>query len=316
MRIAFHDNGLTLRGTTVAIYDYAYYTRKYIGNDSIILYNKKHSGNAVDVIDKFSKEFPVFGYDNISQIDEILTREKCDYFFMEKSGKYDGIISKVCKNLIHAIGICNTNDKHGDIFAMGSEWLSKIVNYEIPFVPYIVDLPEIDENLRKDLGIPENHFVFGRNGGWETFDILWAKEAIKEALEIRSDIWFVFQFTEPFIKHERVVYLPGDPNLVNKVKFINTCDVMLHARQVGESFGLSCGEFSLRNKPIITYFGSPERNHIDVLDNKGIYFNNKEELLNILFKINKDFIREKNWNCYDIFNPVDVIKKFKEVYLK
>ena len=41
----------------------------------------------------------------------------------------------------------------------------------IEYVPYVVDLPEVDGDLREELGIPENAFVFGRNGGSETFDL-------------------------------------------------------------------------------------------------------------------------------------------------
>ena len=59
MKIAFHDNSLSLRGTTVALYDYAYFTRKYLGNESIILYNKNHSANSDDVVKKFKKEFDI-----------------------------------------------------------------------------------------------------------------------------------------------------------------------------------------------------------------------------------------------------------------
>jgi hypothetical protein len=316
MKIAFHDNSLSLRGTTVALYDYAYFTRKYLGNESIILYNKNHSANSDDVVKKFKKEFDVFEYDSLSQIDEILSRERCDYFFMEKGGKPDGIISSICTNLVHAIGICNKNDTHGDKFAMGSEWLSKITNYEIPYVPYIVHLPEHNQDMRENLGIPEEHFVFGRNGGWETFDIDWAKSAVIESLNLRNDIWFIFQFTQPFIQHERVIYLPGNSDLNDKVKFINTCDVMIHARQVGESFGLSCAEFSIRNKPVITWHGSPERNHIDILDKNGFYYNNKKELLDMILNISKFDIENKDWNCYKEYTPEKIIKKFEEVYLK
>ena len=57
MKIAFHDNSLSLRGTTVALYDYAYYTREIIGNESIILYNKKHIANNDDVYNKFKNQF-------------------------------------------------------------------------------------------------------------------------------------------------------------------------------------------------------------------------------------------------------------------
>ena len=59
MKIAFHDNALSLRGTTVAIYDWAYWTRHYLGVDPIIMYNNKNQFNDTGVIEKFSKEYEI-----------------------------------------------------------------------------------------------------------------------------------------------------------------------------------------------------------------------------------------------------------------
>ena len=315
MKIAFHDNALSLRGTTVAIYDWAYWTRHYLGVDPIIMYNNKNQFNDTGVIEKFSKEFPVFSYDDKSEIDFILSKNNCDAFLMEKGGKPDGIISTVAKNLVNAISICSVSDIHGDIYAMGSKWLSKITDYKIPYVPYMVYLPQVEEDMREELSIPKDALVLGRNGGWETFDLPFVKKAIQQVLSERSDIWFVFQFTEPFIEHERVINLPGTSHMKTKVEFINTCDAMLHARQVGESFGLSCAEFSIRNKPIITYLNSPERNHIDTLGERGIYFETESDILHILRNLNKEEINSLEWNCYQDYTPEKVCQKFKEIYL-
>jgi hypothetical protein len=315
MKIAFHDNSLSLRGTTVAIYDWAFWLREYLELEPIIMYDTQHPANNNGVVNKFQKQFPVFGYSNVSQIDEILEKNECDFFFMEKSGKPDGVISTVCKNLVNAISVCDESHIHGDVFAMGSKWLSKITNYKIPYVPYIVNLPDEQENMRNELGIPEDALVLGRNGGWETFDLSFVKETIIEIINQRSDLWFVFQFTEPFYKHERIIYLEGTPDLNQKVKFINTCDAMIHARYIGESFGLSCAEFSIRNKPIITYYNSPERNHIDILGERGIYYENKNDIFHILKNLDKNQINELEWNCYQDYYPEKVIQKFREVYL-
>lgn len=316
MKIAFHDNSLSLRGTTVALYDYAYHTRRLIGNESIILYDKMHPQNNENVLNKFSKEFNVYGYTDKSEIDVILYKESCSHFLMLKGGKPDGVISEYSKNLINAIAICDRSNVHGDVFAMGSKWLSKITNYDIPYVPYMVSLPDVDSDLREYLGIPKDDLVVGRNGGWETFDLDWAKKSIVEVLGIRSDIWFVFQFTEPFISHERVIYLPGTSDMIEKTKFINTCDAMIHARNIGESFGLSCAEFSIRNKPVITWNGSLERNHIDTLGERGIYYDSKQDLMNILLNIDKSEINKKEWNMYNDYSPEKVIDKFKDIYLQ
>ncbi len=257
MRIAFHDNSLCLRGTTVAIYDWAYWTRHYLNVDPIIMFNSKNNFNDKGVIEKFEKEFPVFGYEDKNQIDNILSKNKCDAFLMEKGGEPDGVISSVSKNLVNAIsGWWKPEWVHGDVYAMGSKWLSKITDYKIPYVPYIVNLPDHGMNMRDELGIPKDALVFGRNGGWDTFDLPFVKQSIVETLEKRNDIWFVFQYTEPFYEHERIIYLDPTADLNEKVRFINTSDVMIHARNIGESFGLSCAEFSIRNKPVITYYNS------------------------------------------------------------
>lgn len=316
MKIAFHDNSLSLRGTTVAIYDWAYWTREYLNVDPIIMYPSTHPANSIDVLEKFEKEFPVFSYDNNNEIDDILTQNECEYFLMEKGGAPDGVISSVSKNLVNAIsGNWNSDWIHGDVYAMGSKWLSKITNYTVPYVPYIVHVPEVESDMREELSIPKDDLVLGRNGGWETFDLPFVKQAIQQVLEERSDIWFLFQFTQPFIEHERVIYLPGSSNMNTKVEFINTCDAMLHARYIGESFGLSCAEFSVRNKPIITYEKSPERNHIDTLGEKGIYYENYSEIFHILKNLDKKEINSLEWNCYQEYSPKNVVSKFEEVYL-
>jgi len=315
MKIAFHDNSLSLRGTTVAIYDWAFWVREYLNIEPIIMYDLHHPANNDDVVDKFKKQFPVFGYSEKYEIDKILDKNNCDCFFMEKSGKPDGVISTNCKNLVNAISVCDESHIHGDIFAMGSKWLSKITDYKIPYVPYIVHLPEIEGDIRNELGIPKDALVLGRNGGWETFDLSFVKEAIVEVINQRTDLWFLFQFTEPFYKHERIIYLDGTPNLDEKVKFINTCDAMIHARHIGESFGLSCAEFSIKNKPVITWYNSPERNHIDTLGEKGIYYENKTDISHIFLNLDKNEMNSLEWNCYQDYSPKKVIKKFKEVYL-
>ena len=102
-------------------------------------------------------------------------------------------------------------------------------------------------------------------------------------------------------------------NLKTKRKFINTADAMIHARGIGESFGMACAEYSFCNKPVITFDGSPERNHIATLKDKGVYYSNGMQLVNIF----KDFRKEpqKDWNAYKDFSPEKVMAKFDQVFL-
>jgi len=101
-------------------------------------------------------------------------------------------------------------------------------------------------------------------------------------------------------------------DLYTKRKFINTSDAHLHARFEGESFGLTCAEYSICNKPIITYGSSKEKNHIFILKEKGIYYNNAVELVNIILNFT---LQDKDYNAYKDFSPKKIIDKFKSVFL-
>jgi hypothetical protein len=137
---------------------------------------------------------------------------------------------------------------------------------------------------------------------------------IAEVLKQNDNIYFLFLNTTKFMDHPRVIHLDTIVDNNHKTKFINTCDAMLHVRFIGESFGLACGEFSIRNKPVITWFNSKERNHIEILGEKGIYYHNPNELFFILinFKPRPDI----DWNCYREYTPEKIMKIFDEVYLK
>tara|TARA_Y100000361_G_scaffold154256_1_gene179117 strand:- start:7815 stop:8777 length:963 start_codon:yes stop_codon:yes gene_type:complete len=316
MKITFHENSLCARGTAVALFDYAYFCKRKFGFDCSVVYNGNSKANDETAINKFKNEFEVVKpYNDSQKLDNLLEELKPDAFFMEKGGPKDGIISKICKNWIHAIAPCTKNQVYGDRFAMGSRWLSKMSGNEIDFVPYMVNFPNVhEENFRSEYNIPENAVVFGRNGGCDTFDINFVKQAVADILGKRDDIYFVFQGTDIFYEHDRIIYLPTSSDLYTKVKFINTCDALIHARELGESFGATCAEFSFLNKPVITWLGSRERNHIDTLGDKGFYYNNYEEVLSLFNTFTPD--PNKDWNCYKESEPDAVMEKFNEIYLK
>jgi glycosyltransferase involved in cell wall biosynthesis len=174
----------------------------------------------------------------------------------------------------------------------------------------MINLPKTDEKLA------ENKFiVFGRYGGFNDFDIPYVHKAIKEILYERKDIFFLFANTAQFYIHPRILYLDTIIDPKEKVKFINSCDAMIHARVDGESFGLSVGEFSSCNKPIITTYGY-YNNHIDILGNFAIIYNSKESLKEIFFNFEKIKNSRTDWNAYRDYTPEKVMEIFNQVYLK
>jgi hypothetical protein len=122
---------------------------------------------------------------------------------------------------------------------------------------------------------------------------------------------------DPFAQHERLIFLPGNSDLHYKVQFINTCDGMLHARGIGESFGLACGEFSIKGKPVITYALSPQRSHIEILGDKAILYKGKKDLAEIFSNFNRQIQHEKNWDAYaENFSPKIIMRQFNDVFIK
>ncbi|WP_114637325.1 hypothetical protein [Polynucleobacter necessarius] len=316
MKIGFHTNGLSLRGTEIALYDYAYQNQQILGNESVIFYRQNNLVNQA-VHEKFSKQFKLNPYNGQAELNHLVEQEKVDLTYFIKSGERDDAICESSPTLIHAVFPTKPEEFHGDKYAFVSQYLSKeYSNYQIPYVPHMIELPEVKEDLRSELSIPENATVLGWYGGSDSFNLDFVKSEVLKAVQSRSDLYFLFMNLELFAHHDRLLFLPGNSDLIYKVKFINTCDGMLHARGIGESFGLACGEFSIKGKPVITYALSPQRSHIEILGNKAILYRGKKDLATIFQNFNRKIQTEKNWDAYSKnFSSKEVMRKFEEVFI-
>lgn len=306
-KILFHENELGFRGTAVSLYDYALYNEVLLGNKSIICVPKNCSD--LSALNKFREKFSVFFYSNLEETYNI----PHDIFYAIKYGYNDGIINPNAKSCVHVVFPCE--DPHGNVYAYVSKWLSERLGNKHQYVPHMINLPNHNENLRDYLNIGKDKIVFGWYGG-NTFDIDFAKKAVVECASARNDAVFIFMNQDPFCQLNNVLFLQPTYNVSTKVSFINTCDIMIHGRERGETFGIAIGEFSSKNKPIITYSESPERNHIEVLGPKGIYYKNYDDLYNILKNIDKNEIKDKDWNCYREYSPENVMSIFDKVFIK
>ena len=323
MKIAFHVNELNVRGSEGATFKYAHFNEGMLNNKSYILAGPLNTGKADYkgtpyehplAQEYFGQRFPVYRYNTWPEAQAFLKGEDIDMLYMQKAGGNDGKYCDDIKTCVHSVfQIC---EPHGHVYAYISEWLSSVMDGgKHPYVPYIVDLPNTDEDLREELGIPQDAIVFGRTGGPETFDLTFVHEAIEEIIQERDDVYFLFLYTYNFTNpHPQIKHFPHSMDKDWITKFINSCDAMIHARGQGESFGLSVAEFSIRNKPVITWNGSGDRCHIDILGDTGLYYNNKEEVKKLML----DFIPEpeKNWDVYsEKFSPQNSMQKFKEVFI-
>ena len=106
----------------------------------------------------------------------------------------------------------------------------------------------------------------------------------------------------------------------NKIGFINTCDAFLHARSMGETFGLAIAEFSTKNKPIITKstVSTPwcDNAHIEILGDKAILYDSYEDIYSILTNFYDILNKHDDWNCYREYTPEKIMSIFDEVFIK
>ena len=317
MIIAFQTAQIDVRGSCVAIYDYALYNETILGNTSIVVTDKRNvAKNDLVAVIKFTNRFPVIFYDDKEHLHRILQQKRCDMMYAIKYGKRNEIVFDDVKTVIHCV--FDLSEPHGVVYASVSKALAKKYNYPL-HVPHMIGMPpsKTKENMRQFLGIPVDALVFGRHGGVDTFNIPFVHEAIKEILQTHPNIWFVFMGAPRFVEHPRVVYLPLTSDFDEKNRFIQTCDAHLECGTLGHSFGLSMGEFSVNNKPIIAFMGQVWNTaHYDILKDQAVYFRNKDEFKHILTTFDPELYKGQDINCYREFSPEKVMRIFDDVFIK
>lgn len=327
MNIGFWANQLCERGTTIAVYDYAHYNEKILGNKSYIFYDINKSHLTKDkIVEKFVKRFNnrVFCVSHPSvkgegfftkEIDNIFLQYNISHVYIIKAGERDNRLSRVAKNCIHCV--FNATQPHGEIYSTIAPWINGN-NGKYPVVPHMIDLPKHNRNMRSKLNIPENAVVFGGYGGKDSFSIDFVKNVVYNISISNSNIYFIFANFDRFCKSlPNIIHLSTITDLNEKVEFINTCDAMLWGRKGGETFGIAIGEFFTLNKPIIaTKQCGGDLCHAHILKNNAIWYNNKTDLTEIL--LNFDPIKHSNinFNAYKEYTPENVMKVFNDIFLK
>jgi hypothetical protein len=267
--LGFHTKHLSERGSERAIFDYASVLELRHGIEPRIFVPAGAPEVVPDVHRQFSQRFDVVFYRDPDEIG-------CDALYVIKRGRRSRITRRV-PELNHAM--FEPHDPHGERFATISRWLSgqsrRMVRVsrgrslalprwkKPPYVPHIVELREIDQDLRAEQRIPDDAVVFGRHGAFRSFSIPWVKDTISKVLEMRGDLWFLFLNTEPFVAHTRVRFMDVTADRERIRAFINSCDYMLHARREGETFGLAVAEFAAAGIPVLSCSATVAKAHFE-----------------------------------------------------
>jgi hypothetical protein len=317
-KMIFHSNQLGLRGTEIALYDYAYYSREYLNIHPIIVSDKN---NNLDAYEKFKNEFDIYLYDNFNEVQYLVDNNNIEYSYFIKAGNFDNKLLLNTKNIVHSV--FQIRQEHGDVYAYISKWLSlKMSNGILPNVPFIVNINMFKHNMnyRELLNIPQDSIVYGYYGGNDSFNIQFVKDTVVNYAIKNKNVYFIFMNINKFthIDYNNILFFDGTFDMSKKVAFINSCDACIHGRNGGESFGLTIAEFSSLNKPIITFSGNEtdDNAHLDMLGNKAILYSNETNLIDIFDNFSQIKNKYENWNCYEMFNSFNVITNdFNNVFL-
>lgn len=344
MKILFYSNQLTERGTETALIDYAY-ACKHILNYNCILAFPKERIFATERYSSLIKDFPILEVESLNALKMYIKNNYVDILYIISPGRSIDIADEIteCKTFVHCV--FSTARPHGTYYVTIHDWINKAFHTNYRVLPHIVKKVDgIKTNLRNKLNIPETSMVFGSYGGKDQFNIQFVKKTI--IAKSNPTIFFIFMNIKNFCKedynknYKNIIFMKGSTIQKDKIEFINTCNAMLHARNDGETFGLSIAEFSVQNKPIITFkpgffytikdnlldlLGKRrkyDRAHIMNLGKNGFYYKNQKSLKKILLNFDKiytDCIKHKK-NNFDVFSqkfaPEKVIKIFEQIIME
>lgn len=342
-KVLFQTHGLSYRGGAVCIRDYAHYNETLLGNKSVIAFDQETlettfspESTIPSVLESFQKRFEVFAYSSEEELNEFASQ--FDIMYALRAGYPENPYITSTQTAMHVV--FRHYAPYADKNACVSEWLSDYL-YEkcsdpktlaevdcrrgrdlplikLPFVPHIIDLPPAQpdkvQELRDRLNIPKNNFIFGRHGGLYEFDIPFVKDMVIETVNTRNDITFVLLNTMKFYEHPNIKYLDATFDFQEKSNFIAMCDAMLHAKFIGETFGIAMSEFLFHNKPVVSWNGGGDQNHVKLLKDTGLLYNDENDLRRIISNIDA-FIGKDYKSIVSEFTPERVMDKFNSVFL-
>lgn len=316
MRLGLFLGQLGLRGTYQFVYQLAHVCETDLSH-TVLLITHERQTLSEDVTAESqamfrSRFFVVFKSDRES-LDDIARRYGLDLVYVSKWGLQDDLVTHTVPCIVQAIFDCGT--PHGDSYVAISEHMKRKCGAACDVLPFCPDLVPAARSLRRDLGIPDDACVFGRHGGYDQFDIDYAQKAVADLAQSDDNVFFLFMNTRQFMPSSaRVIFMPGDSSLQARSDFVHACDAMVHARSDGETFGLSCAEFSLANKPVITT-PSGDQAHVAIL-HPDIYVagDAPEYLLCMRAVIRlKASGSQLRWDAYKRFDRASLAGKFSQL---
>ena len=190
-----------------------------------------------------------------------------------------------------------------------------------------IEDPYSNENLREELGIPDDAFVFGRIGRDD--------ENIYDPINLEaygqvetSRTFFVIVNPSDLCRNDISRFGISNAKFIDKTtskerlsKFYNTIDVLAHARKDGECNPANVWEAAAHGKPVISHYGQTFNGHIETIADTGFVVlpNDTSEYTRIMkgfidgsidYKYYSDRAKQ-NW--HDVCRPEIIGRKYLDI---
>ena len=138
-----------------------------------------------------------------------------------------------------------------------------------------IEAPYSTENLREELGIPDDAFVFGRIGRDD--ESIYENINIRAFAEVeRANVYFVLVAPSNKCRNDiarlgikNVRYVEATSSEVRLSKFYNTIDCQAHARKDGECNSAAHAEGFAHRVPLISHYGEVFNGHLETTSAGG-----------------------------------------------
>lgn len=309
-----------------------------------VIYNKNTNNDRLDFLKQNLSEEFIFGFET----DGIKSGPELGYRF--ENTNFDDVVKKISPDIIHfarsgyfewpftkrlapiqiETNIFGFKDdsKFLDYSISISETIKKIRggNTEVIYNPIPKQINN-DENLKSELKIDENCFVFGRIGRPDNFSPI-AIDTCKMLKDLNINFKFIIigacEETKNKIKEykleEKIITLKTTNDDYFIHKFYNTIDIFAHYRSDGETFGTAIAQSMVYGKPVISHFAG-HNGQIEIIGDSGFVCNNSIEYLHKILSLIKDKnlyheLSEKSKKNSEKFLIESVIPKIEKTYLK
>jgi hypothetical protein len=345
MRGILHDKVISERGTSTAVFEYAKALREHEGLEIALAIDQSQSHDQI-TINHWRSEFATIEYGNVQELEEGAKKFKADFLYATKSGRRDSTFIPDVRLLVHAV--FREYDPHGHSYRYISDSLANQVRRDIPLrasfllnrfllsrtispthkfpdfptpnvlnefraVPYVVRELRQKSNLRSTLGIPKDALVLGSLSATDSFNLQFVRIWVEKFLKQSNTHYFLCPNVPLFINHPRAIFLPRILGDEAKGDYLNSLDAMLHARKKGETFGLAMCEALKMGKPVFSWQGGEDQNHVEILRKTGWLYRNARDLDDLveMLQDRRGTFGDQAASLVEEFTPKKVAEKFR-----